>query len=249
MTTSHAQPPSEPVRPRALDGFAPRLALVALGLFGLGAVLGLTRLAPGLPAFGVALAGVALSVLALIAALVTGLRGRRRAALIAVVIGAIAPTIVVASWLAHGDAPPINEATTDLLDPPAIPDAPATLAPDVAAHHARAYGDLAPLTWPVPPDAAYAAVAAHLRADPDLTLVSEDPARRLIHLTATSGVFGFVDDVAVRVSAVPDGHSRIDVRSRSREGKSDLGVNARRVRALLAALAAAAPTGPRPAAP
>lgn len=228
-------------RAGALAGFAPRLALVALGLFGLGAVLGLTRLAPGLPAFGVALAGVALSALALVAALVTALRGRRRAALVAALIGAIAPGVVVASWLAHGDAPPINEATTDLVDPPAIPGAPAALAPDVAAHHARAYRDLAPLAWAAPPDAAYAAVAAHVRADPDLTVVSEDPARRLIHLTATSGVFGFVDDVAVRVSAASDGASRVDVRSRSREGRSDLGVNARRVRALLAALAAAAP--------
>jgi uncharacterized protein (DUF1499 family) len=48
--------------------------------------------------------------------------------------------------------------------------------------------------------------------------------------------FGFTDDIVVRVRAAPNG-SRIDVRSASRIGKSDVGVNARRIRAFLAAVA------------
>jgi len=40
----------------------------------------------------------------------------------------------------------------------------------------------------------------------------------------------------VRVGAAPDG-SRVDVRSVSRIGRSDLGANARRIRVFLSALA------------
>jgi len=51
---------------------------------------------------------------------------------------------------------------------------------------------------------------------------------RLIEATATSAWFGFIDDFVVRLR--PDGSmTRIDVRSKSRVGMSDLGANARRV--------------------
>jgi uncharacterized protein (DUF1499 family) len=50
-----------------------------------------------------------------------------------------------------------------------------------------------------------------------------------------SVVFRFVDDVVVRVRARESG-SVVDIRSRSRDGRGDLGVNAARVRALSDAL-------------
>ncbi len=54
----------------------------------------------------------------------------------------------------------------------------------------------------------------------------------MIEATDTTLWFGFKDDVAIRIR--PDGSgSRIDVRSVSRVGRSDLGANARRIRAFL----------------
>jgi uncharacterized protein (DUF1499 family) len=51
---------------------------------------------------------------------------------------------------------------------------------------------------------------------------------QLIEATYTSAWFGFIDDFVVRLQ--PDGaKTRIDVRSKSRVGLSDLGANARRV--------------------
>jgi uncharacterized protein (DUF1499 family) len=51
----------------------------------------------------------------------------------------------------------------------------------------------------------------------------------------TTRFFGFKDDVVVRVK--PEGAgSRVDVRSLSRVGKSDVGKNASRIRAYLRAL-------------
>jgi uncharacterized protein (DUF1499 family) len=53
---------------------------------------------------------------------------------------------------------------------------------------------------------------------------------------ATSFWFGFKDDVVVRI--IPErGGSRVDVRSVSRVGRSDVGANAKRIRTYLQALA------------
>ena len=63
------------------------------------------------------------------------------------------------------------------------------------------------------------------------------PAEGRLEATATTPWFGFTDDVVVRGERAGTG-SRVDVRSKSRVGRSDLGVNARRIRDFLAALAA-----------
>lgn len=52
-----------------------------------------------------------------------------------------------------------------------------------------------------------------------------------LHLTRTSGVFQFVDDVHVEITRTDD-HSLIHIRSASRVGKGDLGQNPRNVRTL-----------------
>ncbi len=63
-------------------------------------------------------------------------------------------------------------------------------------------------------------------------IVLEDAEAGIIEATETSFWFGFKDDIMIRVR--PDGEGvRIDVRSVSRVGLSDLGANAKRVRDLL----------------
>ncbi|NQY14350.1 MAG: DUF1499 domain-containing protein [Henriciella sp.] len=56
-----------------------------------------------------------------------------------------------------------------------------------------------------------------------------------IEATATSGWFGFKDDVAVRVRTA-DGATEVDIRSTSRVGLSDLGANSTRVHGLMVEL-------------
>ena len=52
---------------------------------------------------------------------------------------------------------------------------------------------------------------------------------------ATSRWFGFRDDIVIRIR--PDGSgSKVDIRSKSRVGRSDLGVNAERIREFVARL-------------
>jgi hypothetical protein len=56
-----------------------------------------------------------------------------------------------------------------------------------------------------------------------------------IEALAPTPVFGFLDDVVVRLKTTPDG-TQVDVRSASRIGEHDLGQNARRIRSFLTEL-------------
>jgi uncharacterized protein (DUF1499 family) len=67
--------------------------------------------------------------------------------------------------------------------------------------------------------------------------VDADSTAHRIEATATTPWFGFKDDVVIRIEPDPAG-SRVDVRSVSRVGGSDVGTNAKRIRAYLARLAA-----------
>ncbi len=105
---------------------------------------------------------------------------------------------------------------------------------ETAQAQRRAYPDIAPLELAVPPAAAFAR-ALDAATAMGWEIVAADAVAGRIEATATTPWFGFRDDVVVRVAPTPTG-SRIDVRSVSRVGKSDLGANAKRIRAYLARL-------------
>ncbi len=70
-------------------------------------------------------------------------------------------------------------------------------------------------------------------------IVTVDPEKGRIEATETSTFFGFKDDIMIRVSMI-DGYGLVDVRSTSRVGLSDLGMNAKRTASLLEDIKAAA---------
>jgi uncharacterized protein (DUF1499 family) len=86
-----------------------------------------------------------------------------------------------------------------------------------------------PLAYAGDPTAAMLLLAEIVRREPGATVITQRP--DYLHAEFASAVFGFVDDVEFH--AVGDG--RIDVRSASRLGYSDFGVNRRRVEELRAA--------------
>jgi len=66
-------------------------------------------------------------------------------------------------------------------------------------------------------------------------IAAVDPAEGRLEATATTKWMGFKDDIVVRIR--PDGSgSRVDVRSVSRVGRSDVGANAKRIREFLGKL-------------
>jgi uncharacterized protein (DUF1499 family) len=64
-------------------------------------------------------------------------------------------------------------------------------------------------------------------------IVDENQAEGRIEATATTRWFGFKDDIVIRIAPSAGNGSRVDIRSVSRVGRSDLGTNARRIRAFL----------------
>ena len=164
--------------------------------------------------------------------------------LLAVAIGALAAYV---PWRWREQArrvPPIHDITTDVEHPPAFDailphraDAPNPAeygGPDIAAQQREAYPDVRPLEVAAPPGMVFRRALAVAR-DMGWEIVAADSATGRIEATATTRWFGFKDDVVVRVTATAGG-SRVDVRSVSRVGRSDVGANAARIREYLARL-------------
>ncbi len=137
--------------------------------------------------------------------------------------------------------PPINDITTDLADPPSFAidpsgrgrdmSYPADFVPQVKA----AYPDLAPIR--VSSAAADTlALAEQTARELGWDVAQADVATGTLSASQTTRLFLFVDDILVRVRPQPDGGALVDVRSKSRDGRGDLGANAKRIRDFAAKL-------------
>ncbi len=225
---------------------APILALIAGGI-ALSGVAGayLDMIAPlmGFQLFagGALLGGLASVIVGLLALFMT--RGGRdpegrTKALLGLALG-MGLMIVVLGLAATGgmDAPPINDITTDLANPPQF--ASPKIVPEYSGRNMSypvefipvvraSYSDLGPLDLSTPPDETFtrALVAARSLG---WVIVAESPQTGIFDAQDVSKIFRFVDDITVRIVARGDG-SRVDMRSKSRDGRSDLGANAARIR-------------------
>jgi uncharacterized protein (DUF1499 family) len=135
-----------------------------------------------------------------------------------------------------GDAPPINDITTNLSNPPSYATG-AEYPAEFVSIVKKAYPDLAPMRLDQSRDDAYRTALTAARAL-GWTITSEDPAAGTFEAQEQSTIFHFVDDIAVRIAAAGSS-SVIDVRSKSRDGRGDMGVNAARIRAFAGLVAPA----------
>ena len=235
-----------------LGRMLPRIALLLAGLAAVGVLLpgpgyrfGWWDLGPAftLLRWGAQLGAVAAAVS--VAALISSIARRSRRHLVGAGLALVVALAAFAiPWQMRAQArrvPPIHDVTTDPENPPAFV---AVLArrsgarnptqyggPAVAAQQRKAYPDLVPLDLAASPERAFPAIEAAARGL-GWEIVEAVPAEGRLEATATTTWFGFKDDVVVRVRP-RDGGSRVDVRSLSRVGVGDLGVNAARVRAFL----------------
>jgi uncharacterized protein (DUF1499 family) len=139
------------------------------------------------------------------------------------------------------DVPRINDITTNVDDPPvfvkAIESNPgrdmAYPGTSFAEQQQQAYPDLATLVLEDSPGAAFDKVHTAIAGMPRMQITDENRDEGRIEATETSNLFRFKDDVVVRIRPFQDGGSRIDVRSKSRDGKGDMGVNAARIRTIV----------------
>ena len=196
-------------------------------------------------AFWFALAGAVLSVAGLAIT-----RGRPRRTLVAAVIGTavgVVTAYIPWSWKQTADALPyIHDISTDTANPPQFvaaaklrkpADHPVTYdGKEVADLQQKAYPDLASLTTRAPSEKVFEAAKAAV-ASMGLQLADADAAQGRIEANQTSLLYGFTDDMVVRIAMGADG-TKVDVRSKSRVGRSDLGQNAKRIRVFLQRLKA-----------
>ena len=89
------------------------------------------------------------------------------------------------------------------------------------------YPDIAPVILALPPERAMERVRSTAQAL-GWTVVESSAADGRLEATTRSLWFGFTDDIVVRLRP-ENGGTRLDIRSASREGASDLGKNAERI--------------------
>ena len=217
-----------------------RLAIVSLVLLVVGPALATFEIVPPMIGFVLYGLGGLLGVIAAIGGLVSLIRGRGARAL---VLAAIPAAIFVASFATGMEPPPINDITTSLDDPPVFVHAP-TIPENAGRDFAyredfkevvrTAYPDLQPLRLAKPPAEVYAAARDRARAQ-GWAITRDDASQLTLEGVSTSKLFKFHDDFVVRVR--PDGDAAVvDMRSKSRDGIGDRGVNAARIREYFAAL-------------
>ena len=217
----------------ALACFAGSPTLIQLGILGPGIGFRTFLLGAFLGLLAVVLGGVGLWLTRAAAA-----GGRDRAAT-GTVLGAAIVAVVLVAGAGGGGVPPINDITTDLDDPPVFV---AALALDdndgrdmgypegFALQQRAGYPELAPIRLETTPGESFEKVEAAV-AELSWETTGSDRAAGRLEATKTSSIFRFVDDIVIRIR--PDGSaSVVDVRAKSRIGRSDLGANAGHIAAL-----------------
>lgn len=253
--------------PSLLAVWSSRLAMFGLAVAALSVLIlrsGLLEVAPALATFASALVFAVLAVLLALGAFVTiwrqGYSGLGRA-----IRGLLLGLAVLAypGYLASRalELPKIADVTTDTANPPRFvalarqrpKDRVAYPGAAAAALQEEAYPDIVPLQLMLPVRTAYAVVLKVIMKRKWPIAETRPPSAgsrdATIEATARSLLMGFRDDIVVRISPLGSGlnvGSRIDLRSASRYGSHDLGVNAARLRELLEDIDDAASNLPEP---
>ncbi len=171
-------------------------------------------------------------------------KGASRQGVICVLVGVVPLAFIGNGILGGRKVPRLNDVSTDLDNPPPL--AAAKAAADNAgqdlAYPAEfkdlvrsGYSDLISKAVDLPPAEAFAHAQAVAKKMPKWQIVATDPAALTIEGFEVSSIYRFVDDFVIRIEPL-DGRSIVAMRSRSRLGQGDFGVNAQRIRAFFAAL-------------
>ncbi|MGM8886691.1 DUF1499 domain-containing protein [Psychrobacter sp. 1U2] len=203
----------------------------------------------GIVELGTAFAGFKYAVIAGIAALILliiQMLFKRKtvtftSAAVAIIFSLVAIIMPLKMMSTANNVPAIHDVSTDMTTPPEFvaiaplradaPNPAAYAGIETARKQREAYPELQTLQYSQPKAELVAAVE---QAANNLgwQLVNTDSRSGLIEATDATMWFGFKDDVVVRVEDT--GEERlVDIRSKSRMGKSDLGKNAERITAFI----------------
>jgi len=138
-------------------------------------------------------------------------------------------------------APPLHDVSTDLEHPPMLVAHPGRLGAsgpvaypggDAAKMQRQWYPDIKPLQVTTQPSAAYRKALETVKAMDGWTLQAADSSQNRIMVTSTVPWFGIPVETVVRITPTDQG-SRIDLRSATLAGQTDMGLNAHRIRSFM----------------
>ena len=192
-----------------------------------------------------AMVGIA-AILVSLVGIVLALRARPHRYLLYAALGLLLGVVAfVPPWLLArraGSLPAIHDISTDTVNPPPFvailplrakaPNSAVYGGAEIAAKQHVAYRDIQPLQSSQTPTALLDA-ARKASVAMGWQIVAEQADVGRLEATATTAWFGFKDDVVIRVRPEGTG-SRLDIRSESRLGGSDIGANATRIREFMA---------------
>ena len=202
------------------------------------AVLGLVAGAiAGLLAILMGLVGTALAIKAKKSEIMTTLAGPT--------LGFLVMMPIIFAALSAAGVPRIHDITTDLMNPPkfSVITGLRTSAhnsldrqkpKDLANLQKTGYPNLGPIRVNQPVNEVFNK-AVLLVEKRGWEVIAVAPEEGRIEATATTRIMGFKDDIVIRLQAIA-GQTQVDMRSVSRVGESDLGVNATRIKLFLAEL-------------
>jgi hypothetical protein len=243
--------------------------LVAVGVAGahLGAIPPMTGFLAFLLSFVIAILALLFGMIGLARTSASERRPGRPKAVAGIVLGlliAVPVGFTMWRWLSM-PYPNINDITTDYDNPPQFVNPPGLSAGSMKYDRARLepiqtryYPKLDPLRLDEKPDDAFDRVKAaanvaplvgpqmadQIPAPPGWFIVYVDPATRTVEGVEISYLFRFKDDFVIQVRPGPDANSSlVEMRSRSRDGTGDFGVNYNRIREFFGMLKPAADSG------
>lgn len=234
---------------RQLSSFALIMALGAVMIAAGGMTLARFDVIPKIAGFQaflymIPVAGIAslFAVFALLLNMRTGWPAGLKAVM-ALVIGGGSALAATMAMSAAGTVPAIHDVTTDLENPPEFA---ALKLPDNNLRgvdsvdkwkelHRDGYGDLEGIVLEATP-AEVVARAALLAREKGWKVEAAEADEGRLEAVAYASYIRFEDIVVLRAEMIDEGRTQVDMRSVSRVGVSDLGVNAERIREFLAAL-------------
>ncbi len=156
------------------------------------------------------------------------------------VLGLFSFYLPFSQWQTAQSVPPIHDISTDLDNPPEFvdvlplrtdaPNPPEYAGEETAEQQREAYPDLAPLLLNYSMDEVFEAVQTTVEQRGwELVAAEREGDTARVEATDTTLWFGFKDDVVIRLQPHEKG-VRVDMRSKSRLGKSDVGANAQRIK-------------------
>ena len=199
--------------------------------------------------FAVLLVGLLDALIAMVCGAIAFFRGGAESR--GTALGGIIPSLLVLAAVAfsasRGAGPRINDITTDTQNPPEFVQA-ARLEENrerdmtypgesFASQQRDGYPDLAPLRLSQSPEEAFAKAYEAAKQVDSWEITHADPGTRIIEGIDTTWLFRFADDFIIQIRPADEGGgSIVQMRSKSRDGKSDMGANAARIKGFFAAI-------------